>query len=496
MPVLKTKACQEIIKQLPGCPNVWQIFLAILEVPNPSHYSELIVKFMVEVGKEYGFETVVDETNNVILRVPATEGCESWPIVCLQGHTDMVPVKADEIDHDFKTMPIVPRIDGEWLKATQTTLGADNGIGIAMAVAAAIEPGAKHGPLEILCTSDEEVGLIGASAIKPGFVKSQYIINLDSEDAYALCFGCAGGYANHWTGKMTREAYEGTALTLTVNKLTGGHSGCDIHLSRGNALKWQGRMLTGLRSAGIDFRVVSIDGGQAHNAIPGSCVVQLVTPEAEKLTELVTKLGGELKKMFKKTDPNAIVSVTPAEAKFTPMNKACTDSLIDFLLLALAGPQRMSPVVEGLVETSYTTAVIKTTEEEIDVLGSGRSSIESAKFGLFERCCAIGRGVGWETSEMLQAYPGWAPDLDSKLLKTMKVKHLEVLGKEAHCYSIHAGLEAGLLVDAGIKAGRTMDAISMGPTIKNPHSPDEALLIDTVPEMYKLLLATLADFSM
>ena len=470
--------------------RVWKHFYALTQIPRPSKHEQKAVEFVAKFGKDLGLETLVDEVGNVIIRKPATKGMENRKGIILQGHLDMVPQKNNDKVHDFEKDPIEAYVDGEWVKAKGTTLGADNGIGLAMAMAVLEADDLEHGPIEALFTVDEETGMTGAFGLKPGLLKGDVLINLDSEEEGELCMGCAGGLDGTFVFKYKEESapagYE--AYKLVVNGLKGGHSGVDIALGRGNANKILFRTLHILdKKYGI--RLAAIDGGSLRNAIPREAFAIFAasagkTAEIKQTVEKLFKLAAA---ELSATDEGLKIAVEPVAMPATVMNAATQKSLILAVYACPNGIMRMSDSLP-IVETSTNLAIVKSENGEIKVSCLLRSSVDSAKEDLSDMMGAVFSLAGAEV-KFSGAYPGWKPNPSSAILQTMKEVYKKLYGKEPIINAIHAGLECGLL--GGVYPD--LDMISCGPTLRFPHSPDEQLNIPSVDKCWKFLLATLKN---
>ena len=476
---------------------IWKHFDAIRQVPRPSKHEERIAEHVVGWGKSVGLATGRDATGNVLVKVPATPGHEKAPVIVLQGHLDMVPEKNSDVTFDFEKDAIQVRVVGDYVYATGTTLGADNGIGVATAMAVAEDPAVVHGPLELLFTVDEETGLTGATQLDPGLLSGRTLINLDTEEDAALYIGCAGGADTHAAFTVTREdALASTVpVRISVRGLRGGHSGVDIHENRGNALKFLVRTLAAVRRAGIEFGIVSIAGGSKHNAIPreADAVVRVATSSEGALRATVNEAARVLKEEFGEIDPGQrLECATLAEL---PENRKVfirfdNERLLDALLACPHGVLAMSRAVPGLVETSNNLAVVTTEGNAVNVVTSSRSSVMPSLAATTEQVGAAFRLGGAEV-EHLEGYPGWKPNPNSIVLNRALAVYEREFGAKPAVKAIHAGLECGLI---GEKYPG-MDMVSMGPQIESPHSPDERVQISTVGRFYRLLAETLKELA-
>lgn len=470
---------------------VWKNFYALTQIPRPSKFEQEAAKYICDFGKNLGLESFQDEIGNVIIRKPATPGMEDRMGIILQAHIDMVPQKNNDVEHDFKKDPIKPRIVDNMVYATGTTLGADNGLGCAVAMAVLESKDMVHGPIEVLITIDEETGMTGARALKPGVIKGDILINLDSETEGELYVGCAGGLDCSALFKYTTEAvpagYVGQALN--VKGLVGGHSGMDIILYRANANKVLVRALLPLLRD-LDARLISIEGGNMRNAIPREGVAYIAVPEA-KLAEakvLVAKVEAEVKVEYAATDKDAKVFLEDAPVAGEAICQQVALNLCKALYVCPSGVERMSDAMPGLVETSNNMAIVKSENGTISVHSLMRSSVDTAKDDLAEKMRAAFELAGAEVS-FRGGYSGWAPNMASPILKEMKAVYEKLYGKQPAVMAIHAGLECGIL-------GGTYpnwDMVSCGPTIFSPHSPDERVEIDSVGKWWDFVVEVLKN---
>jgi dipeptidase D len=471
--------------------EVWRIFDQMLAIPRPSKHEERIQDWAVNFGKSLGLETMKDEAGNVIIRKSATPGMENRKGVILQGHLDMVPQKNSDKKHDFTADPIEAFVDGDWVTANGTTLGADNGIGVSSALAVLASKNLKHGPVEVLLTATEETGMDGANGLNPGILQGSILINTDSEDEGELYVGCAGGEdINILFNYEDEEIPAGfIAFDLNVSGMKGGHSGIDIPLQRGNAIKVFFRILHTVQEK-LGARLVSIDGGSLRNAIPREAFGTVVVSEASTgdFVVLVDELAETVKSELSATEPDLKVEVKEAELLSAIIDEKTQKNLTLAVLACPNGVIRMSDSMEGLVETSSNLAIVKSDSvaKTISAACLMRSSVDSAKEELASRIKAVFDLAGALVSYSGK-YPGWKPNMDSPILKTMQEVYNKKFGKIPEIKAIHAGLECGIL---GGKYPH-WDMISFGPTIRFPHSPDEKVNIETVQKFWDFLLATL-----
>ncbi len=469
---------------------VWNNFYKITRIPRPSKHEEKIREYLLNWGKEHNLETFADKTGNVIIRVPATEGYENLKGVVLQGHMDMVPQKNSDKVHDFLTDPIETRIDGDWIKACGTTLGADDGLGVALALSVAESKDVPHGPVEILVTYDEETGMTGAQALEPGVLKGEILINLDSETEGELYVGCAGGVDASADGKYTlKEAGEEyKAFNFSVKGCQGGHSGMDIILYRANASKIAARILLPLISE-EDVLLVNMEGGTLRNAIARECFATLYVKDEAKAREFINAKAEEILNEYALTDPDMNINFTEAgdiHDKYVEGNDAKT--ILRAILACPDGVERMSSSIPGLVETSNNMAMVCIKDGRYSVCSLLRSSVDSAKMALCEKMKAVFDLAGADFS-LSGAYSGWAPNPNSEILEVMTSTYHKLYGTEAKVMAIHAGLECGILSGAYPH----WDMVSCGPTLLSPHSPDERAYIPSVEKIWEFLKEVLKN---
>ncbi len=466
---------------------LWRYFDLVTSIPRCSGKEEKIREAVKKIGREKGLEVREDKVGNVVLAVPASPGKESSPTVVLQGHLDMVCEKNRDVDHDFETQGIRVVRDGDWITAEGTTLGADNGVAIAAALALLDDPPSRHGPLELLFTVDEERGLTGAGGIEPHMLKGRILLNLDSEEEGYVTVGCAGGGDTlvEIQGKR-REAPKGwEAVQVRVFGLTGGHSGIDILENRANSLKCLARVLDRAGREAGGFLLHSLEGGSKRNAIPREALALVSFPpggtaKAEKAARAVEE---ELKGEFGATDPGLKVEIRPAAGEAPmPFAEETGKAVVGLILGIHSGVYAMDRNIPGLVETSNNLGVAETKGDTVSLVNCTRSSVNSALEAARAGLRALGETAGGKVT-LEPAYPGWKPNLDSRLLQLFKKVHKEVTGKEPEVMAIHAGLECGILGEHF----PGMDMISIGPDMKAVHSPDEKLSIPSTQRFYKLL---------
>ncbi|MBR1785454.1 MAG: aminoacyl-histidine dipeptidase [Bacteroidales bacterium] len=469
--------------------ELWNNFHALTRQPRPSKHEEKVRAFLVDWAKKNNIECQVDSVGNVIMRKPATKGMEDRHPVVLQAHMDMVPQARAGKEHNFLTDPIETKIVDDWVYACDTTLGADDGMGVAAIMAVLESKTAKHGPLEALITTDEETGMTGAFGLKKGVLHGDYLLNLDSETEGELYVGCAGGVdATLTIPYQTEKAPKGmVAYRLVLGGLKGGHSGMEINSGRANVNKLLFRHLRWVAECGL--RLISIEGGNMRNAIPRDAVAVVAFPKEheECILNEFDKVCGWVKKELTTVEPDFFMTYEKTRMTPTVMTDADTQKIINLMMVAPNGVVRMSNDMEGLVETSLNLAIVKTTASKtFTVKALLRSSVDTAKEALAERLVCLAELCGGKC-QLTGAYPGWKPNMQSELLKTMKSTYKKLYKKEPAVMAIHAGLECGLL---GGKYPE-MEMISFGPTLQSPHSPDERCYIPSVKKFYEYLLATL-----
>lgn len=471
--------------------GLWSNFYSLTQIPRPSGKKKEIGDFLAAYGRSLGLETLQDAIGNVLIRKPASPGMENHPGVILQGHMDMVPQKNNATQHDFEKDPIRAYVEdnGEWVTADGTTLGADNGIGVAAAMAILADKNAVHPPLEAFFTVDEETGMYGANALEAGFLQGKKLLNLDSETEGELYIGCAGG-----VDTTARFAFEPVAveegdiaLKVVLTGLKGGHSGCDIHLQRANANKLLFRFLK-VAVAEYEARLASVAGGSLRNAIPreAEAVITIPAEGKDEMLELIDEWEDLFIKEYDGVEDNIHFSATEVPCPATEMPEDVQDFLIHAITVCPHGVYRMIPEMPDVVETSNNLSTIAMEGNCVKVLCLTRSSVESRKEELRQMIQSAFSMAGAEV-EFSGDYPGWKPNTKSQLLAIMKDVYYKEFGTEPRVITIHAGLECGII-------GRNypgMEMISFGPTIEHPHSPDERVNIATVQKFYRYILAIL-----
>lgn len=468
-------------------PNlVWEIFDAITKVPRPSKKEEKIIEFLIAFAQEHGLEWQRDDIGNVVMRKSATPGYENKPTVILQSHMDMVCEKNSDVVFDFENEAINAVVDGQWVRAEGTTLGADDGIGMAAAMAMLIDPEAEHGPIEALFTVDEETGLTGAFNLGEGMLTGKYLINLDSEDEGEIFIGCAGGIDTVATFDCPREAAPAdyAYYRFDVADLVGGHSGDDINKGRANSNKIVARLLYEAQQK-FGARVSYIDGGNLRNAIPREAwavfgVPQEVQPEFDVR---YSDFARQIKEEWRLTEPDMKLTLTMVSHVADVMTLKAQQSLLGALIGVPNGVLAMSQAVEGLVETSTNLASVKFAQsDKVVVTTSQRSSVESAKLYAMQSVESVFLLGGAEV-EHSDGYPGWSPNPYSLLLKRTVASYEQLFGVKPVVRAVHAGLECGLFLEKY----PSLEMVSFGPTVRGVHSPDERLDIDTVDKFWQLL---------
>ena len=472
--------------------SVWSHFAGIAGVPRPSKHEERIVAWIETLAGEQGWEVRKDGTGNLVLAVPATAGHEGAPTIVIQGHLDMVCEKNKDSHHDFMTEPIRPRIDGEWVYATGTTLGADNGIGVAAGLAAATDPDVVHGPLELLLTLDEETGLTGAKNLDATLITGRTLLNLDSEEDGAIYVGCAGGADVHLSLPATHEARAAGLQPhlLEITGLRGGHSGMNIGENRGNAITLLARVLHSAIESEVPFQISRVTGGDKHNAIPreAEAIVWLDTDARARLDGIVACMLEGYRVELAGVDDGLTIGLRPCDDDgVAVLNLDARNRLVRLLMALPHGVLGMSRDIEGLVETSSNLAAVRHDGSSITILTSSRSSIMSTLQSVLDGIVASGRLAGFEV-EVEVGYPGWKPDLDSPVLSVVRDVYAGLWSKPAKVTAIHAGLECGLIGER-IPG---MDMVSFGPQIEGAHSPEERVHIPSVARFWSALREVLA----
>lgn len=470
---------------------LWNHFEEICKYPRPSKKEEKIAAHIVSVGKRLGLETTKDKFGSILIRKPATPGYENRKTVVLQSHIDMVCEKNRGVEHDFDNDPIQPYIDGEWVKAKGTTLGADNGIGVAAALSVLESKDIQHGPIEALFTLDEETGLTGANSLKKNWLKADILINMDSEEEGSIYIGCSGGLNTRASFKVKPEKTpkNNLAFELNVTGLKGGHSGLEINIGRANAVKLLIRLLYSYGKTN-EYRIASIEGGNKHNAIPREAFAKVVIPKKDEKTfkKFVKKFNATVKEEYVSAEPDLKVGLDKVKNVEKVFNLKLQKNLINALYAVPHGVIKMSPDIPDLVETSTNLAVVTTEGKHVNVVTTQRSSVASEITDIRDMVSSAFELAGAELMYN-DGYPGWKPDMNSEILKVFKKSFSDLYGKEPEIKAIHAGLECGIIKEKY----PDMDMISFGPTMFGVHSPDEKLKIDTVPKFWDQLVKALEN---
>lgn len=466
---------------------VWEIFDEITKVPRPTHHLDKMKAFLVDWAKRHDIEVHTDEVGNVMMRVPATPGCENAPVVILQGHQDMVAEKTPGVDHDFFNDPIRTVVDGEWVRAEGTTLGADNGMGCAAAMACLIDPDLQHGPLEALLTVDEEQGLIGANGLQPGFVTGEILLNLDSEEMGSLVIGCAGGKVTVCSLPFTRTPMpEGReCFRVEVGDLKGGHSGMEINLGRANANQMLCRFLWEAdRIAPLEL--VEIDGGGLANAIPRDAYAVVAVRNEDKgaFMDFAAEFSNTVHAEYAATENAGFrFGVAPDRHYGEIVETETAHRLIAAVFACPNGVQGMSAAIPGLVETSCNLASVKMlADHTVEITIHQRSSVDSRRDEIADRVSALFGMIGADV-RFDDAYVGWRPNPESRILRIAEESYEDMFHAKPKVEALHAGLECGLFLEKM----PALDMVSFGPTLKDIHSPGEKANIRSVEEFYALL---------
>jgi dipeptidase D len=467
---------------------IWKHFDALAAIPRRSGKEAAARDYVVGVARRLGLDAVHDSAGNTVIRKPAHPGREAAPMVLLQGHLDMVCEKNEGTAHNFDTDPISIVRSDDWLKADGTTLGADNGIGVSAALAVMESTDIPHGPLEFAFTIDEESGLTGAVEFPPGLLKAKYFLNLDNEEIGTLCIGCSGGMKTTARQKVTlKPVSKGQGYRIKVGGLKGGHSGIDIHQGRGNAL----RILGGVLHSALDslpVKIASIDGGSAQNAIPREAVAVVVMNPAKekKLLSLAAKAESDGRSDLGSFDPGVVITVEKVSRPEKIFGARDARNAVALLVSVPHGVLAMSPDVAGLTQNSTNLAIISTSGDTVEFVTSQRSAIDNSMMSAARMVATVFRLAGYDV-EHSGRYPGWKPEPHSDIVSKAQAVHEELFGQQAQLIAMHAGLECGVI---GEKYPG-MQMISFGPTIVNPHSPNERVQISTVQSFWRYLKAVL-----
>lgn len=463
---------------------VWSYFHQLTKIPRPSKKEDKVRAYLIETAKKLGLDYSVTQIGNVVIRKKATDNSKPRKKIVLQAHMDMVPSKTKESTHNFETDPIDAYIDGEWVTANDTTLGADNGMGVAMALSVLNSTDIKHNDLEVLITTDEEAGMTGAFGIIGDEVAGEVLLNLDSEDDDEVCIGCAGGINTNITYPISREMAAPNQITLKIElkDLFSGHSGVDIPLGRANAIKEMAHLLVAL-DLEFGFQLVSISGGKLRNVIPSYCeaYINVNKDKVNSVKSFINQFEQDLKQEFGKTDPNLKLTVIDSKSIDKVIRQVQTRQFLYALDSAHNGIWRMNNEL-GIAETSSNIGVVSTHEDHLKVITLQRSAMHAPKMKAANAVAAAFRQIG-AAVEHSDCYPGWQPNINSPTLSVVKDVYRELFAEEIHVGATHGGLECGLIIDKFPH----LDAISIGATIRFPHSPSEKVNIKSVAKNWKLL---------
>lgn len=467
--------------------DILDYFKKISAIPRRSKEEDKIRNWIISWAEEHGFSHRTDQIGNLCCYVPGKGKFENHEPIAIQGHLDMVCEKESDSSHDFSKDGIELIVDGDWLKAHKTTLGADNGIAIAMAMKVANDSSVEHPPLELLFTIDEETGLTGALQLDPSLLSAKTLLNIDSEDEGVFTIGCAGGNTATLRKKFSKETYDGDFFAIKGFGMKGGHSGVDIHLQRANALRVVNRVFSLLKAEIPSLRMASLEGGNAHNAIPreATAIVAVAKGEGEKLQQLVIQLAPEFQKEFASSDPELNI-VVASTSQVEVLREEDSQSINDLVMMLPHGVVTMSLELKGIVETSSNLAQISMRDDHFEILTSQRSSVSSRLVAITDRLKSLAR-LGSAELEVLDGYPAWEPNWQSPIIEKAVSTYKSLFDKDPVVEIIHAGLECGII---GEKVPG-MQMISFGPTIVDPHSPQERLKISDVDKVWKLLVGLL-----
>jgi len=467
---------------------IWKNFSKLNAVPRPSKKEEKVIAFIKEFGENLGLETTVDEVGNVIIKKPATPGMENRKSIVMQSHLDMVCQKNNDVNFDFETQGIQMEIDGDWVKAKGTTLGADNGLGVATIMSVLESTDIPHPDLEALFTIDEETGMTGALGLKPGQLTGQILLNLDTEEDDEIDIGCAGGIDVTITQNYETATANGQFVRIEVKGLQGGHSGMDIHKGFGNSNIILGRFLyTGLENQHL--QLVSIDGGSLRNAIPREAFAIISVRNAQEYIENVTNgLKKQILEEFASIEPALQINIENATSSEKALSEADSKKVILVLKSLHNGVYRMSPDVQDLVESSNNVARVELKEGGLKILNLSRSSVESSKDSVAEQLKSVAELAGMNTV-FSGSYPGWKPKPGSEIVQLMEKIYIEKFNEKPHVVACHAGLECGII---GAHYPE-MEMVSFGPTIRGAHSPDEKANISSTQKFWSFTKDILAN---
>lgn len=466
---------------------IWKNFSKLNAVPRPSKKEERVIAFIKDFGENLGLETTVDEVGNVIIRKPATAGMENRKSIVLQSHLDMVCQKNNDVSFDFDTEGIKMEVDGDWVKAKGTTLGADNGLGVATIMSILESSDIPHPALEALFTIDEETGMTGALGLKPGQLTGEILLNLDTEEDDEIDIGCAGGVDVTITQNYGTEAAKGQTVRIEVKGLQGGHSGMDIHKGFGNSNIILGRLLySGLEKQNI--QLISVDGGGLRNAIPREGSALISVRNAQEFIEVATALKKDILEEFATVEPGLHINIENSTTSDQAISEEDSKKIILTLKSLHNGVHRMSPDVKDLVEASNNVARVELKEGALKILNLTRSSVDSSKYSVAEQLKSVAELAGMNV-EFSGSYPGWKPKPGSEIVQLMEKIYTEKFGEKPHVVACHAGLECGI-IGANYPA---MEMVSFGPTIRGAHSPDEKANIPSAQKFWSFTKDILAN---
>ncbi|MCP4149999.1 MAG: aminoacyl-histidine dipeptidase [bacterium] len=473
--------------------KVLECFEELSKIPRCSKNEDQIAEWLVNWAKEHSFEYKIDKVKNIVIKIPATPGYENSPITVIQGHMDMVCEKTPDSTHDFSKDPIKFVFEGEWLTADKTTLGADNGIAIAMAMVMALDKDVVHPPMELFFTVDEETGLTGVNAMEPGFIEGKLLINVDSEDEGVFTVGCAGGINSHLTLPLEFEDVPAgyKQYKIKAGGMKGGHSGIDIALGKANVIRILARSLGQIKDENIDIRIADVKGGSAHNAIPrdSEAVVFIPESDAQKAKDIIAEYTKIFNTEFKNTDPELAVTIEENNDDYKKVTSAAkTDKVIEFFQVIPHGVEAMSSDIEGLVETSNNFANVKIEDDKVKVLTSQRSSSTTKLKAHTARVESTGKLAGGEGYSS-GGHPPWQPNMDSPLLAKSIKLYEKMFDKKPAVEIIHAGLECGIIADKN----PGMDMISIGPDLRFPHCPDEKIHVGAIGKVWDFIVELLKE---
>ena len=464
--------------------ELWNNFEDLNAVPRPSKKEERVIEFIKNFGLNLSLSTYVDPCGNVIIKKPASKGSENQKTVIIQSHLDMVHQKNADTEFDFLNQGIQSYIDGDWVTAKGTTLGADNGMGVATIMTLLASSTIQHPAIEALFTIDEETGMTGAFELEKGILEGEILLNLDTEDDDEFSIGCAGGIDTNTSKLYKQEKISGgISLEIIVKGLKGGHSGMDIHLERGNANKIMNRILA--LAVNYNLKISKIDGGSLRNAIPRESVAKIVVDSKDFLNQL-DGLAAEIKSEFFKSEPNLIIEVNNIDSITHGLSNIDSNEVVNAVYSVFNGVYKMSQSIDGLVETSSSLARVILKEGSFITQSLQRSSVESSKLDIAKTIGASFLNIGADV-EHSGSYPGWAPNTDSEILDIMVSLYKNMFNSDPKVQACHAGLECGILNERY----PGLDMISFGPTIKNPHSPDEKVHIGSVQKFWSLFVEVL-----